>query len=350
MPQPDTASVCIVGAGSVGVLLGHDLDRAGVAVTFLVRPHRRAQLSGPQALYSYDDGSLTRYSGYDLITDPAALAGRSFDFVVITLDGAALRADAGERLVDELARAFRGTPTGVILCSIGVGLRSWFIERSGLTDAQVTGGGTGLHVHEAQRATLPRHPGVDEPLLAEADYAYRRPLPHSFVVTDSAPQVAHDFAALWDGGDNGTTCQIIPADTYELGIAPLFATFIACELLGWPSAADIDPTDATWQLGIEARREIQRLPMYGHAGRAASEQITAEGVRENFRQWEQDMLPLDLPEFNRYHHGGKVNRQDRLLIRDIVKYGEAEGSEMPALRALIARLPTGTARDGEPDP
>lgn len=347
MARPDTASVCIVGAGSMGVLLGHDLSRASTAVTFLVRPHRLTQLSRPQSLYSYDDGGLTTYSDYDLIPDPAELAGRSFDFVVVTLDGAALRAEAGERLVDEIGRAFRGTPTGVILCSIGIGLRSWFIERSGLADTQVTGGGTGLHVHEAQHATLPPHPGVDATRLAKADYAYRRPLPHSFVVTDSAPQVAHDFAALWDRGDNGATCTIVPTATYELGIAPLFATFMACELLDWPSAANIDPADETWQLGIEARREIQRLSIYGQAGRAAGEQLTAEGIRDDFRQWEQHMLPLDLPEFNRYHHGGKVNHQDRLLIHDVLKRGEAEGSAMPALRALIARLPTDTPPNGE---
>ncbi|WP_225627432.1 ketopantoate reductase family protein [Streptomyces werraensis] len=338
MTEPGTASVCIVGAGSTGVLLGHDLSRTGVAITYLVRPHRQKQLSRPQTLYSYDDGSLKTYSGYDVMIDPAELTGTSFDFVVVTLDGAALRAEAGKKLVDEMGRAFRSTPTRVILFSVGVGLRSWFLERSGLADAQVTGGGTGLHVHEAQHLALPPRPGVDADLLAEADYAYRRrPLPHDFIVTDSAPQVAHDFAALWDG-NTVSKCAITPTGVYELGLAPLFATFMACELLDWPSAADVDPADETWQLGIDARREILRLSMYGPAGRAASEQLTAEGVLGSFREWEQAMLPLDLPEFNRYHHGGKMNRQDRRLIDDVLRCAEEEGVEMPALRALTARL------------
>lgn len=43
------ASVCIVGAGSMGVFTGFDLSRAGVDVTFLVRPHRQEQLARPQA-------------------------------------------------------------------------------------------------------------------------------------------------------------------------------------------------------------------------------------------------------------------------------------------------------------
>ncbi|WP_020123725.1 hypothetical protein [Streptomyces canus] len=268
-------------------------------------------------------------------TDATELAGTSFEFVVITLDGAALRAEAGEKLVDEVGRAFRNTPTRVILFSVGIGLRSWFLKRSALADTQVTAGGTGLHVHEAQCVTLPPHAGVNAGLLAEADYAYRRrPLPHDFIVTDSAPQEAHDFAALWDG-NSLSKCAITPTEAYELSLH--HCSRMACELLDWPSVADVDPDDETW-LGIEARREVLRLSVYGPTGRTAGAQITAEGIPRCFGQWEHDMLPLNLPEFNRYHHGGKMNRQDRRLIQDVLGYGEAEGAEMPALHALIARL------------
>ncbi|MEW1873284.1 hypothetical protein AB0420_35300 [Streptomyces caelestis] len=45
-------------------------------------------------LYSYDDHSLKTYSGYQLLTDPCELAGTAFAFIVITLDAAALRAEA----------------------------------------------------------------------------------------------------------------------------------------------------------------------------------------------------------------------------------------------------------------
>jgi ketopantoate reductase len=107
MTKTSTPSVCIVGAGSMGVSTGYHLSLAGAAVTFLVRPHRQEQLSRPQVLYSYDDHSLKTFSGYELLTDPAELAGTSFDFLVITLDGAALRAEAGQRLVDEI-----GPPSG----------------------------------------------------------------------------------------------------------------------------------------------------------------------------------------------------------------------------------------------
>src|SRR4028118_1565074 len=107
LSETSPASVCIVGAGSMGVLTGYHLQLAGATVTFLVRPHRQEQLSRPQVLYSFDGQSLKTLSDYDLIADPAKLAGTSFDFVVITLDGAALRAEAGQKLVDEMGRAFQ---------------------------------------------------------------------------------------------------------------------------------------------------------------------------------------------------------------------------------------------------
>ncbi|MEV5666657.1 2-dehydropantoate 2-reductase N-terminal domain-containing protein [Streptomyces flaveolus] len=330
-------SVCIVGAGSMGVVTGYHLGLAGASVTFLVRPHRQEQLSRPQRLYSYDDHSLNTYSDYELLTDPSELAGTVFDFVVITLDGAALRAEAGQRLVDEIGRAFRDTSTAVILGSVGIDLRSWFLERSGLADTQVIHGGLGSLAHEVGPARMPVHPGTRPDLLSTADYAYRHPTPSGFLVDLSTPQVAHDFAALYNR--NGVTqCSVIGVDAHRTPVA-LFAVLAAWELLKWPAAADIDPADDTWQLGIEALREFQSLSLYGPAGRAAAEQTNADGVLQFFRQMEKDALPLDLAAFNAYHHGGKVNGQDHAILREALDRGAAEGADMPALRSLIARLP-----------
>ncbi|MFJ9714379.1 2-dehydropantoate 2-reductase N-terminal domain-containing protein [Streptomyces sp. NPDC101213] len=332
-----TPSVCIVGAGSMGVVTGYHLGLAGASVTFLVRPHRQEQLSKPQVLYSYDDHSLKTYTGYEVLTGPSQLAGTAFDFVVITLDGAALRAEAGQKLVEEIGRAFRGTPTAVLLGSVGIDLRSWFLERSGLAETQVIYGYLGSFAHEVGRAQMPVHPGVRPDLLSTADYAYRHPTPSGYVVDLSAPQVAHDFAALYNR-NGASRCDVIAADTFKVQVAG-FAPMVARELLGWPAATDIDPTDQTWQLGIEAMREFQRLSLYGQAGLAASEQTTAEGVLEASQQMEKDALPFDVAAFYAYHHGSKVTGQNHEILREALARGEAEGAQMPALRALIARLP-----------
>jgi hypothetical protein len=337
MTHSHPASVGIIGAGSMGILTGYHLSLAGADVTFLVRPHRREQLSRPQRLYSFDDNDLKPYTGYELLTDPAGLTGSSFDFVVVTLDGAALRAEPGQKVVDEIGRAFRGTSTAVILGSVGIDQRTWFLERSGLADAQVTNGGLGMWAYEAQRADMPLHDGVSADLLAQADYGYRHLSPTGFVVDLSAPQVAHEFAALYNSS-GVSHCAELPIDAHKL-IVSVSPASLAWELLGWPAAKDIDTTDETWQLGVEAVKEFRRLSVFGPAGIAASEETTAENVLEVFRQAELAALPMDATAFIAYHHGSKLAGQGNEVLDEAVRRGETEGAEMPALRALLKKLP-----------
>lgn len=336
MNKSNTTSVGVIGAGSVGIMTGYHLSLAGANVTYLVRPHRQEQLSRPQVLYSYDDNSLKKYSGYNVITEPEKLTGTSFDFVIITLDGASLRAEAGQKVVDEIGRAFRNTSTAVILCSLGIEIRSWFLEKSGLADSQVIQGDTGALIYEVQRLTMQLHPDVKTDLLKKADYAYRHLSPFNFTVDLSAPQVAQNFAALYDRSEI-LQCNIVSVDEKKVSLAMLLP-LLALELLDWPAFADIDPTDEKWQLSIEAMHEFQRLSTFGQVGLAASEQIDAEGALGIIRQLEELSMPLDFAAFNKYHHGGKVNSQDIDLLNEALSLGEVEGAAMPALRKLISLL------------
>jgi hypothetical protein len=336
MSEARPSSVCIVGAGSTGVLTGYLLSRAGAAVTFLVRPHRVEQLSRPQKLYSYDDDALTDYSGYEVMSDPADLTGSSFDLVLVTLDATALRADAGVKLVDEIGRAFRGTSTGVILACVGIDIRNWFLDRSGLAPDQVMHGQLDSFAYPVPCSIEPTHPGVSRALHDQADFAYRHNKPHGFSVDLFAPKTAQAFAALYDR--NGlTVCRVVPADAYQARLG-VFAILMTLELLGWPPVATIDAQDETWQLGTDAMREIQRLSVFGPVGAKASEQTSAEGLLASFRDMEKATLPMDFAAFNAYHHGGKVNGQDHELLREALRLGEDEGADMPALRAMIDRL------------
>jgi hypothetical protein len=320
----------------MGIITGYHLSLAGAAVTFLARPHHRERLAKPQILYSYDDNSLKTFTDYELFVDPTELDGTSFDFVLITLDGAALRAEAGQRLVEQIGRAFRGTKTAIIIGSVGIDLRSWFLKVSGLAETQVNKGVLGNLIYEVGPATIPLHPGVKPELLVKADYGYRHFTPAGFHVDLSAPQVAHAFAALYNRC-GVSECTVVPVEEFKLWIT-YFAGLAAWELLDWCVTADIDPADETWQLGTEAMREFQRLPIYGETGLAASEQTNAEANLEFFRQQEEGTLPLDLAAFYRYHHGGKVNGQDHQLLREALNLGEAKGAQISALRTLVARL------------
>lgn len=332
MAETPSASVLIVGAGSAGIITGYHLGLAGAAVTYLVRPHREEKLARPQTLYSYDDNSLKTWTGYDIVTDPSVVSERPFDFVFVSLDGASLQAEAGQKVVEEIGRAFRGTATGVILASVGFGLRQWFIERSGLAGSQVTNGNIASFVYEAQAVTLPVHPGVKPDLLARADYGYRHFSPAGFMLDRSAPQVAEAFAALYER--NGVVgCNIVPVDDYAITVT-MFGPVLAWKELGWPDMRDIDPSDETWRRGVEAMREMQQLDLFGEAGIQSSKKVDPEAVLTMFQQVEEASLPFDHTAFFRYHHGGKLGAQQRKSIEDALALGKAQGLAMPALRSF----------------
>jgi hypothetical protein len=121
-------------------------------------------------------------------------------------------------------------------------------------------------------------------------------------------------------------------------LAPIFAVFAASELMDWPKFERIDRDAELWSLAVTAVKEIQSLSIHGEAGQKAARETTAAGLAASLAAWEKDTLPLDLQEFNRYHHGGKVNVQDHQLLRDCIAYGEAEGKQMTALETLLQRV------------
>jgi ketopantoate reductase PanE/ApbA-like protein len=344
-------SVVVVGAGSMGVVAGHQLSLAGASVTFLVRPHRLEQLSRPQLLFTYGDNSLTSLTGYDVLTDPADLSGTPVDLVFLMLDGASLRAEAGHTLVKEIGRAFRGTTTGVVLGAVGLGGRAWFLEETGLAESQVTlGRPTGL-IHEVGAANLPVLSGVRADLLTQADFAYRQLSPVDFTVADTAPQVAGDVTALFASHKRGS-CATVSQQHYALQDT-VFPVLAAWELLGWREVSELDPADPTWQLGVAAMREVQRLPQFGAAGVAASEATDAPGLLHAFQALAAASHPMAFSAFNAYHHGGKVNVQDHDYLRDALQQGAADGRDMPALRTLldaVASVLSTTAAPGENSP
>ncbi|MDM9628991.1 2-dehydropantoate 2-reductase N-terminal domain-containing protein [Rhizobium sp. S152] len=330
--------VLIVGAGSMGLAIGYHLVASGTEVTFLVRSHRVPELMRPQVLYSYDDDTLRTFAQYAVIASPSRIDEQNYDYAVVTLDGAALRDADGMAVAEALGRTSRDHGTKIILGSIGMRLKEWFIDAAGIDAGSIVNSSLGIQCYSPEAARLPLHTGTSRELLYRADLAYRHCWPFGLVVEDSAPAVAEGFAALYSANAE-SKCVVRPSTEFSVMLPTYFPMMAALELLDWPQAGNIDPTTPEWLLGTEAAREIQGLKINGRFGQEVKRNTTPEGLAEQWRVWEQDMLPLDLQEFNRYHHGGKVNRQDRQLLADCLALGEAEGDPMTALKKLLGRLP-----------
>jgi hypothetical protein len=332
------SAICIVGAGSTGMMAGYYLSQAGAAVTFLVRPHRLDKLSRPQSIFSHDDGSLAFYSGYAVITNPVELRETYFDFILVTLDAAALQSSSGSELVREIGSVCRGTRTAVVLGSLGVDTRTWFLEHSGLESDQVMNGALEAFAYEVPSVDASLDAEADSALLEHADLAFRHTSAYGFSVDQSAPLASSAFAALYDR--NGMKrCRVVPADEYRTRVTT-FPVLVAWGLLSWVPLRTINPQSEIWRLGVDAMREFLQLSLFGEIGRAISERSTASGVLDSFREREEASSPLSFSAFMRYQHGAKVSVQDRNALNDALIRGEAEGTEMPALRALTARLPS----------
>lgn len=337
MTNSPTPRVLIVGAGSIGMIFGYNLSLAKADVTYLVRPGRVERLSRPQTLYCYDDNSLKQFEGYSVISDHAGIAEGKFDYILITLDGASLQNENGVKLTKAIGAAVKGTDTKVIQGSMFVNARRWFQDVSGLRDDQFTNAYFAILAYSPSAVTLPLHGQTDSALLAKADLAYSDKMEAGLFITDSVPAIANSFKELYDAS-GVSKAAVVSEGAFAMYASAMFALFAGCELLGWPKFSDLDPSDETFQLGVAAMKEIQTLAIYGEAGSKAAETTTAAGALEEQRAMEKLMWPLDLQAFNRFHHGGKVNKQDRAILAACLAVGRDEKKGMPALSALIGRL------------
>ncbi|KIW12476.1 hypothetical protein PV08_09753 [Exophiala spinifera] len=337
MTEQPRPRVLIVGAGAMGLVTGYILTLGGSDVTFLVRPHRAEILSRPQLLYSFDDHQLKIYKDYKFITDPAKMIGANYDYILITLDGHVLKSETGVNLVKTMGEAVRGTKTRVLIGTVFIDLRPWFLETSGINGEQVTTCQLIIHSYEPKNVTCRLHEGTDPKLLQQADQAYTDKLGVGFFADDSGPAVAEGFAKLYNASGL-SKCDIVSPEQLAAMSVPNFPLLAVSDLLGWPDYEDVDPNGELWTLAVDSVKDIQGLKLLGQAGQKMIESTTAEGLKNQFVGIQKAMLPMDWPDFNRYHHGGKVNVQDQELLQTCIAYGEAEGKAMSATKELLRRV------------
>ena len=343
MSTNSKASVLIVGAGAIGIVLGYHLQLAGAEITYLIRPHRLSQLQNPQTLYSHDDNSLKVFKGYHYITNVSQLLDKAYDYIFIALDGAALRSESGQELVRTIGKAAGGgeNTTKVIIGSFYFDIRSWFLQLSGLPASRVCSCSPAVHVYSTKAFTMPTDPNSSpdsSSLIEQADWAYadRFSSGAAFHIMDDCPEVAKSFAELYNGCQVSRCIVRSPVeDAIFANIAPV--AFAAVGLLGWPQFRDIDANGEIWKLATEAAKEVMGLKLHGEAGANAAAYTQPAMFLEGMKQYEHAFGSFNIIAFSRYHHGGKVLSQVKQHIQDAILVGEKEGKSMQALKDLVGR-------------
>jgi hypothetical protein len=241
--------------------------------------------------------------------------------------------------VKVIGSAVRGnTNIKVILGTVFIDVLLWFLQVSGISEHQVASGVLAIHAYPTKAVTLPIHPPTGPELLSKSNTAYVDGLRPGSFVQDNGTDAAKQFAQLYNSSGVSTCGFIVPRSAFAPTLIPLFPAFAACELLNWPEFKDIDVEGELWSLAVAAGKEILTLSIHGEVGQKVAKSTTRSTLISLLIGWESQMLPLDLREFYKYHHGGKVNVQDRAYLRACLSRGEVEGVSVSGLRELIRRL------------
>jgi hypothetical protein len=88
---------------------------------------------------------------------------------------------------------------------------------------------------------------------------------------------------------------------------------------------------------IRAQTEILTLPRFGWTRWLLSLSIKSWAAEKLNTPLVEGAKPMKLEEFNAFHHGGKVAKQDVRTLEDILREGENTGRKMIALREIVER-------------
>ncbi|MEE1800703.1 2-dehydropantoate 2-reductase N-terminal domain-containing protein [Streptomyces sp. JV176] len=337
-------SVLIVGAGATGLSVGYHLALGGADITFLVRPGRASALQSRPPLYCYDDAALKPFDGYKVVEGTDELAGESFRFVLVTLDGHASRTDESVAMLRGLGDAIRGTDAHVIMCAFGMGVRQHYLDALGVPDDRLSHGFVGTLVHQTA-ADLPVNAPTDPARLARASVAYKHPANKGgFRLESGNAEAAKRFAELYNRS-GVSRCLLMSRGLDEIFSDSGSPVYMAGAIAGWPDFTTLVADKELWRLACRAQGEIMALPKNGLRGKLMARLLGPRATAKVHLTMEREMLPLDYQAFNRFHHGGKVHAQDVEGLRTCLTEGRRHGRPMTALATLLERLDAREAAD-----
>ena len=329
--------ILIIGAGALGLTSGYHLEMAGARITYLVREHRAQDLRRPQKLYCYNYHNLKTFENFEVLTDAAALIGQRFDFVLLTLDGAACRSDQGVHTLSTVGRVLAGSAAKLMINGVGIGLYEHVRKATGLPDSQLMQGTMGMYAYQVGRVGTPHPSNLNERLYAKADIAYLNfPNGVDFVVSGRTKLASRKFMELFNRC-RSARCKVIPELMLTIFSNSFFPFTTACEINDWQGTETLIADRELWRLCCQSRREIMGLKRHGWVGRIFSFLMTDGRQIKMIRHAEAEAAPMGLTAFNKFHHGGKVQQQDIQIMENCLAAGESEGRDMSATRELLRR-------------
>ncbi|XP_014553123.1 hypothetical protein COCVIDRAFT_29641 [Bipolaris victoriae FI3] len=330
--------VLIVGCGAVGLSQGYHLS-AGADITYLVRPGRKPAFLAPKQLYAYKTDTLHTFSSYRVIESVAEVKGETFAFVLDTLDGHTARSENGVttiRSVGNLVNQPQNKECFVIFDAVGLDIEEHYASNLRLPKSRLLMVASMLAHQPTPKISVPAAASKD--LVAKADILYSPALPGvGLLIGNTQPALVKKVAAIYNV--NGElVISTMPAFINALFQSIALLHLVIWNIDGFGPFSHLRSNTELWSLLLRAQTEILRLPRFGWTGWLLSLVMGSWATEKAMTPPVEGSKPLVYHEFNAFHHGGKVSRQDLMIMEEILDEGEKSGTKMEALREVVRRV------------
>ena len=324
--------ILIVGCGAVGLTQGYLLS-FGADITYLVRRGRTPAFQPPKKLYDYKENVLRVFENYRVIESTNEVLGERFYCVFDTLDGHIAHSENGTATLRAVGELIRGHPTTfVVYDAIGLDMEDHYASTMGISKERFTLAGSILAHQPTKMIPLPA--SADANLADQADilYSYIRGN-YGLIVFNLRPKLTKALKVVYNKHEK-LRIHVVPGFIGSSGT--LLGTL---QLVSW-GMDDFQPFDhfrknkEIWGLMLEAQSEILNLPRFGWTGWFLSLLIGSWATEKMIIGPVESALPLHYHDFNAFHHGKKVIKQDIRVLEDLVAEGEKVGHKMIALRKV----------------
>jgi hypothetical protein len=328
--------ILIIGCGAVGLSVGYFLS-TGASITYLVRPGRKPAFLAPKNLYSYKDNALYVFSDYRVIESPSEVSGEEFYCVFDTLDGHTARSEGGVstlKAVGDLVREKQNAASFVIYDAVGLDIEDHYATTMGIPNDRLLMAASMLAHQPTPSISIPT--SADKDLVAKADLLYSyQPGNVGLIVINTRPALVKKLKEVYE--QNGRLkIQLVPTFAQPLLMVAMLH-LVTWNIDGWKEFDHLHQNKELWSLMLKAQQEIFRLPRLGWKGWLFSWLFGSWMTAKLNKVPEKGALPLSYHEFNSFHHGGKVVKQDIKMLEDLLAEGEKSGHKMVALREVCRK-------------
>jgi len=328
--------ILIVGCGAVGLTQGHILS-FGADITYLVRGGRTSAFKAPKKLYDYKENVLRTFDHYRVIESPDEVADEEFYCVFDTLDGHTARSEGGQATHKAVGDLIRDHPaTFVLYDAMGIDIKDHYASTMDISAERLVFCGSIIAHQPTRSISIPA--SADASLIAQADmlFSYNTGN-YGLTMLNTSPKLVKAFSDVYNQHPK-LRVMIAPAFLESSGLTMvIMLQLMAWSIDGWRTLPEFRSNTEVWNLMLRAQAELLRLPRYGWTGRLMAMLVGSWVTMKLMNTPVEATLPLQMHEFNAFHHGSKVVKQDLMVLEEVIAEGERAKHKMVALRELVKR-------------